>query len=251
MAVDDLWYLAQRDPATGKRLPSKRHGRSKRWRVRNAGVPAQLFASKADAERADAAARADLARGMGVDPAAGRETVSSFGQRWRAVQVHRPTTAEYVERVFRLHVDPVLGRLPIAQVRPSHVQAWVKGLDLAPGTVRVAYSFVSSMFAAAVRDRVIGATPCVRVGVPAVDAHDRLILTPGAGTALAERQRPRHAPPGVRIRRLGAACGGTTTLQHGLVAITRISSAAASMIDKYALAATAVTGAMACPYTHQ
>ena len=34
MAVDDLWYLRKRDPATGERLPSQRHGRGKRWRVR-------------------------------------------------------------------------------------------------------------------------------------------------------------------------------------------------------------------------
>lgn len=34
MAVDDLWFRRRRDPASGERLPSKRHGRGKRWRVR-------------------------------------------------------------------------------------------------------------------------------------------------------------------------------------------------------------------------
>lgn len=33
MPIDDLWYLTKRG-ADKKRLPSKRHGRGKRWRVR-------------------------------------------------------------------------------------------------------------------------------------------------------------------------------------------------------------------------
>ncbi|WP_165947386.1 transposase family protein [Micromonospora sp. 15K316] len=33
MAVDDLWYLSKRGQ-DGKRLPSRRHGQGKRWRVR-------------------------------------------------------------------------------------------------------------------------------------------------------------------------------------------------------------------------
>lgn len=34
MPIDDLWYLKKRDPDTKKPLPSRRHGRGKRWRVR-------------------------------------------------------------------------------------------------------------------------------------------------------------------------------------------------------------------------
>ncbi|WP_420819129.1 hypothetical protein [Nonomuraea lactucae] len=31
-----------------------------------------------------------------------------------------------MDRVFRLHVDPILGHLRMAEVRPSHIRAWVK-----------------------------------------------------------------------------------------------------------------------------
>ena len=70
MPVDDLWYLGKRGP-DGKRLPSKRHGRGKRWRVRyvdDTGQPKQkLFERRADAEQFDVNTRADVSRGQYVD----------------------------------------------------------------------------------------------------------------------------------------------------------------------------------------
>jgi hypothetical protein len=55
MAVDDLWYLPKRDPASGDRLPAKRHGKGKRWRVRYAddtgATVTKLFDKTVDAER--------------------------------------------------------------------------------------------------------------------------------------------------------------------------------------------------------
>ena len=99
MAVDDLWYLTKRDPGTNVRLPSKRHGRGKRWRVRwvdpGTGEPrTQLFERKVDAERHDASMQADIAHGRYVDPRAGRVTIAGYGAGWRERQLHRDTTAD-------------------------------------------------------------------------------------------------------------------------------------------------------------
>ena len=71
----------------------------------------------------------------------------------------RPGTVERTERQLRRHVFPVLGGHAMAAVRPSHIQAWVKGAELAPSTVRIAFAVLVSMFGAAVLDRVIGAPP--------------------------------------------------------------------------------------------
>lgn len=206
MAVDDLWYLRARDEQ-GARLPSKRHGRGKRWRVRyldDGGAKVErLFERKADAERFDAGIRTDVARGLYVDPAAGRETVQAFAERWLAAQLYRPGTVDLVGRRLRLHVYPVLGRQTMAQVRPGHVQAWVKGLDLAPSTVRVAYSYLVALFGAAVRDRVIALSPCVGVSLPALPDVEHLIPTPAQVHAVA-------AGMGRRYRAtvyVGAGCG--------------------------------------------
>jgi hypothetical protein len=60
------------------------------------------------------------------------------------------------------------------RVRPSHMRSWVKDRSevLAPSTLAVVWSNVTSMFAAAVADRVIGTSPCTGVTLPEV-AHRR------------------------------------------------------------------------------
>lgn len=211
MAVDDLWYLKARDPLTGKRLPAKRHGRGKRWRVRytddTGGSTTRFFRQKPDAERFDAAVRTDVDRGVYIDPSEGRQTVRTFGEHWRAVQLHRGSTAELIERTFRRHITPALGHLPIGQVRSTHLQGWVKGVELAPSTTRVAYSYLVAMFGAAVRDRVIAVSPCVGITLPPVDAADHVVLTVGQVHAVAAALPARYRA----LVYVGAGCG----LRHG------------------------------------
>lgn len=182
MAVDDLWYLSKRGP-DGERQPAKRHGRGKRWRVRyidDAGLPREmLFERKADADRHDAAMRADVSRGVYVDPTAGKTTVQEYAEEWRKGRLHRDSTAERVERSLRVHVYPTLGRKQMAQVRASHVQAWAKDRAqfMEPSTLRVIYSYLVSMFTAAAIDRVIGFSPCQGIQLPDVDKSDLWVPT--------------------------------------------------------------------------
>jgi Phage integrase, N-terminal SAM-like domain len=169
MAVDDLWYLRKRDPITRERLPSKRYGRGKRWRVRwndpdTGRSRAELFDRKIDADRYDANRQADISRGQYIDPDAGRITVAEYAKLWQKNQLHRASTAQRCERVIRCHIVPVLGSLPLSRVRPSHLKGWVKDRAqvLAPTTLRVIYfGTIVPMFHAAVADRRIGNSPCV------------------------------------------------------------------------------------------
>lgn len=185
MAVDDLWYRRTRDPQTGERVPSSRHGRGMRWRVRwvdpeSGQARTELFSRKASAEKHDAAMHADIARGKYVDPRAGKVTVADYAEQWRADQLHRDSTLEMVERAFRKHINPTLGTVPLARLRPSHVQGWVKeqSATLAPSTVRLFYSYVSAMCRAAVHDKIIGESPCVGVRLPEVPRDKKFIPTP-------------------------------------------------------------------------
>jgi integrase len=190
MPVDDLWYLSKRGP-DDERLQSKRYGRGKRWRVRwvdDAGKPKQqLFERKADAERHDVNMRADVSRGVYIDPAAGKVTVQAYGEVWRAQQLHAAHTVDRIERTCRLHVYPELGTAALSQVRPSQVQAWVKGLSakLAPSSVKVVFGVLAGMMAAAVLDRRIGISPCVGVKLPDVEHRAYTIATPSQVHALA------------------------------------------------------------------
>jgi hypothetical protein len=69
---------------------------------------------------------------------------------------------------------PTPPRLPhfedrrLGSIRPSETQAWVRGLeqDLAPSTIGVVYSFLAGIFRAAVRDRLIVASPCDGIRLP-------------------------------------------------------------------------------------
>jgi integrase len=212
MPVDDLWFLSKRG-TDGERLPSKRHGRGKRWRCRwvdDTGQPKQLlFERKADADRHDANVRADLSRGRYIDPGAGTTTVTQFAREWREVLPHRGSTAARVETALRLHVEPAIGRMQLAQVRPSHIKALVKALGsvLAPATVHVVYGYVASMFSAAVLDRRIGATPCVGITLPDLGRGERFI--PGAAQVHALADAMAGATEGryEALVYLGAGCG--------------------------------------------
>lgn len=206
MAVDDLWFHSRPGP-DGKRQPAKRHGRGKRWRVRYVDDQGRdrvrLFATKGPAEVFDASVRTDVNRGLYVDPAGGRETVKSYGARWSAAQLYRPGTADRVERAMRLHINPVLGSYPLARVRPSTVQSWVKGLDLAPSSARVVFSVLATLFGAAVRDRLIAVSPCTGITLPELPDADHAILTPAQVRAAAERIAARYRA----AVWLGAGCG--------------------------------------------
>lgn len=206
--VDDLWYLAKRGP-DGSRLPSKRHGRGKRWRVRwvdNVGSPRErLFERKADADRYDANVRADLSRGEYIDERSGLIAVAELAERWRADQLHIESTAIHVEHAIRLHIVPILGKFAVGKVRPSNVQAWVKDRSavLAPTTLRVVYRYLSAIFASAVRDRLIARTPCIDIKLPAIDRDKRVIPTPEQVHSLA-RLMPDRLSAAVYV---AAGCG--------------------------------------------
>lgn len=182
MPVDDLWYLAKPGPS-GERVPSKRHGRGKRWRVRyvdDAGrARERLFDRKADASNWDASTRTDVLRGVYVDADAGKVTVAAYAEEWRKNRLHRDSTAERVERALRVHVVPLLGAQRMAQVRSSHVQSWVRDRAkvLEPSTLRVVYSYLASMFTTAAIDRVIGVSPCQGIQLPDIPRTELVVPT--------------------------------------------------------------------------
>jgi hypothetical protein len=174
MSIYDRWWKTQRQAdGSVKRVPSSDHGCAKRWQVRwrdETGRQHKRNFSKRDgknperdASAFDAKMKAALDAGTALDLAAGKMLVREYAALYRKDLLHRDSTAERLDRVFRLHVDPLpLGRLRMTQVRPSHMRAWVKDRSqvLAPSTLAVVWSNLTSMFNAAVTDRIIGVSPC-------------------------------------------------------------------------------------------
>jgi len=143
-----------------------------RWRARYRDAAgkehSKHFDRKTDAQRWLDEVTAAIVTGQYVDPRSGRITFREYAERWRATQVHRLTTQDYIEGNLRRNAYPVLGDKPLSSIRPSEVQAWVKGMTdrLAPSTVGVVHGVVSGIFRVAVRDRLIVANPCDRTRLP-------------------------------------------------------------------------------------
>lgn len=173
MAVDDLWYLSKRGP-DGERVPSQRHGRGKRWRVRwtdpkTGKQMTQLFEKKGAADQHDAKMHADLARGTYKSPKAGRVTLAEYARGWLDDQTSDVATREAMEIRFRVHILPALGHRTLRDLEenPSVVRAWVNGLrntrdgqPLAASTARAVFANLSSLLSAAVDDKLISGNPC-------------------------------------------------------------------------------------------
>jgi integrase len=71
--------------------------------------------------------------------------------------------------MLRRHAYPVLGDRPLSSTLPSDIQAWVKGLELAPATIGVVHGVVSTIMKAAIRDQRIVANPCDGSKLPKVE----------------------------------------------------------------------------------
>lgn len=217
--VYDRWHLS-RPPkdaeatcaacSKGKALvPGSVHGKGKRWQVRWRDAAGKQrkenFDKRSQAGTRAATIEADLARGLYVDPAAGKESFRTVGERWRTSAVHRGSTAALVERRLRQHIYPAFGDRPIVTIRPSEIQAWVKDRSqvLAPSTVRVTYAYLVSIMNTAVRDRTIAFSPCAGIKLPEARRTEIVPLHPDAVRALIEA-----APPRLRAMILLAAASG-------------------------------------------
>lgn len=207
-SVYDRWHLSrpkkggepctEHSSKTRTLVPSKDHGQGKRWQVRWRDAAGEQqkenFAKRSQADTRAATIEADLARGLYVDPAAGKESFRSVAERWRTTAVHRGGTASRVERALRLHVYPTFGDRPIVTIRPSEVQAWVKDRSqvLAPSTLRVTYAYLVTIMHTAVRDRTIAVNPCAGIKLPEARRPEIVPLHPDAVRALIEAALPLH-----------------------------------------------------------
>jgi integrase len=179
--VYDRWH--RQDRSSGAKVRSAVYGQGKRWQARWRDAAGrqrkQHFDRHADAERFLATVKADLAHGIYLDPAAGKVTLGEYAAAWCSAQTFDDTTREAVALRLRLHVVPQLGAYPLAALRPSVVQAWMRALQqqLAPTYVRVVFANLSAILQAAADDGAIARNPC-RAGSVKPPAPDRRQVLP-------------------------------------------------------------------------
>ena len=140
------------------------------WRARYRDLDgrehARHFARKVDAQRWLDEVTASVVTGTYVDPRAGPVTFREYAERWRAAQVHRPSSAAHVETKLRRHAYPTFGDRPLVEhpaVRGAGVGERLPARS--PATVQVVHGIVSAIFRAAVEDRLI-TLPCEGTKLP-------------------------------------------------------------------------------------
>lgn len=153
-----------------------------RWRARYRDADgrehARHFDRKVDGQRWLDEVTADVLTGRYVDPRAGRTTLRTFGTAWLAAQSWDVSTRQNVTSRLNVHVFPELGDVELRHLRPSMIQAWVRGrTDVsAPSHVRVVLTNLSSILAAAVEDGLIPTNPCASAAVKAPTVERRRVV---------------------------------------------------------------------------
>jgi len=129
-----------------------------------------------------------------VDHRAGRLTFREWSERWQAGHVCSPATAQKVASILRAHLLPAFGDRPLGAVRRSEVQRFVRDLSEthAPATVALIYGYLSTIFKAAVLDRLLVESPCREVRLPTVETRKVVPLTPEQVEALVSELPERY-----------------------------------------------------------
>jgi integrase len=146
-----------------------------RWRDPAGAQRKRSFPRKVDADRFLTTVEHGILTGAYSDPAAGKVTLRQYAGEWLAGQTFDESTREATELRLRLDVYTHLGDYPLASLRPSLIQTWLRGLQqtLAPRYVRVIFSNLSSVPSAAVDDGRLAKNPCraASVRLPRLDPN--------------------------------------------------------------------------------
>lgn len=115
-----------------------------------------------------------------VDPKAARVTVTDYARRWVESRPNRAGTTKRYEGMIAAHlVGTPLGALPVAAVRPIHVQEWATSRAgvLAPSTLDRTYTFLRSVMKSAAETGLVPRTPCLStIQRPRPERTERTVL---------------------------------------------------------------------------
>lgn len=160
---------------------------------------------------------AGLVTGQWANPRSGKQRFQDFADDWLDRQVHAASTAESYRGVLVNHVHPDLGRMQLDQITRQDIQRLVKSWvtsGAAASTVSLRYTVISTAFRAAVTERRIPATPCVKITLPR--AKDPTALVP-IDTATVVALRDAILP---RYRALVTVAAGTGMRRGELLGLT-------------------------------
>ena len=103
----------------------------------------ETFASKTDAEVWLTLKEAEILNGDWINPDDGEVSLIEYARTWIEERPGlRPKTVDGCSYLLRKHLTPVLGPMPIADIKPGHVRRWRKQLlDKGVSAVTVAKAY--------------------------------------------------------------------------------------------------------------
>jgi integrase len=212
-----------------------------RWWVETpAGKKRRSAYAKTRKEAADKLARALVQRGKGLAFDAANLTLSEYLQQWLESSVKgsvKPVTFEAYERTVRLHVVPALGRVRLAKLSPSHLQAlYREKLDagLKPSSVRLMHAVISRALRQAHRWRLVAENAAAATDPPKptpeemrpLDAEQVKVLLSAARGHRLEALFVLAVTAGLRIGELLGLRWEDVNLEHGTLRVQRTLSGA-------------------------
>lgn len=153
------------------------------------------FTRHEDARRFKAVLEGDLVQGTFLDPKHGQVTLSAFlEEHSEALLIDvRVSTRARILGIYKTHVLPEFGHLPLNAITTSAVAKWVNRLreTLGASSVRKNVFALRRLLDLAVSYGLIRSNPVVAVKLPAEPKHEQRFLTHDEAWTLAESIAPR------------------------------------------------------------
>jgi len=153
------------------------------------------FKRQEDARRFKAVLEGDMVNGSFIDPKHGQVTLSAFiREHSEALLIDvRPSTRNRIAGIYRTHVVPEFGHLPLNAITTAAVAKWVTHMrtSLGASSVRKNVFALRRVLDLAVNYGLIRSNPAVTVKLPAEPKHEQKFLTHSQAWNLAEAIHPR------------------------------------------------------------
>lgn len=162
--IEDRWL--KKGPDGKRTIRTERYGKGQRYKV--AGIPGVRARSFPDKQKEAASAWlakaiSESSKGEFIDPRDGNMPLRDYVEQfWWPARTGDPATLSTVSRRVRNQILPVLGSLPLRQIKVDSLRMWLKELEgvASPGTVVVAWGYLSNILDCAVDDERILKNPC-------------------------------------------------------------------------------------------
>lgn len=154
------------------------------------------FKSYDDAKRFKAVLEGDLVRGSFIDPKHGQITLSRFLQdHSEALLIDvRPSTRNRIEGIYRTHVVPAFGHMPLNSITAPEVARWVAGMrnSMGASSVRKNVFALRRVLDLAVSYGLLRSNPVVGIKLPAEPKNEQRFLGYSQVWDLADNIEPRY-----------------------------------------------------------